>query len=844
MHKLFALFLVSALSYAYQPANRPYDIQNYRLNFETDPAQEVKELRIQTEITGKATGPLMKLVLDAVDLKVHSVKSFPIGRPLSFDISKPRLLTIQLEKNLKKGEKFHFVVDATAPVRSSHDGLFRVTDPDDANRGNLYFTMFEPEEARGVFPCNDEPYDKATTEVIARVPKDFTVISNGKKVSDRAVKKNAQWHEIHWQMQKPHSTYLVSFSIGKFSHLTQKEGKHEVSMWASSGKIDRAKYALETTRHSLRFFEKYLGTRYPWSKYATVGIPTYLWGGMENTSSTHMNQERTLLNDPKSAFEKKRITGLAAHELAHQWFGNYVTMKWWDDVWLNEAFASFMGTLAEKDQFKSEESEISFVTHLWDSYFREEDGPRSHPIVDTQFTSANDGFDSTNYTKGEAVLRTLRFYMGEDKFRKGLKLYLSKFALSTASNADFFKVMSEAAGEDLSSFRESWLLKRGYPVVIYDGRWGVNQYQFHISQRPNHAEDSHLFNFKIPVVFHRNSPPAYQTKMTIHMKEADKNIAVTLPAAPEWVNVNEGGVVLADVKMTAMNEDSLARQTLEDPDPFSRVWANYQLLAPLLKGEGISSSAERIILKSLMEDKSPYVRIATLQGIQRMKTPQVPDILGHGILELTRSALEETYESTPEFKKDSHGGSAWRSELVGTLGRVKQKEVLPILTQILTTSTSRLDDLDKAAKAIAMSGNENSLSLLKQAMEIHGGKGYKQRYVIFMAYGALANPQAANEIEKLAETATSDVMGKIGGVIDDNQTLKNSKEWASFIQMFVVKNGRFGDEVKARLLQTIEDVKTAPVQEALKNISEEAASNRLKDLAKKILTKNFSSSNL
>lgn len=838
---LSVVHVLSTLALAYAPANRPYDVQNYRLSFEMDLRTEIKELRIQTEISGKATQALSKLELDAVGLKIHSVKSLPSGKSLPFDASSPKVLSVQVG-DVKKGGRFRFVVDATAPVRSSHDGLFRVTDPDDAGRGHLYFTMFEPEEARTVFPCNDEPYDKATTEVIARVPKDFTVVSNGRKVRDAAVKnKREPWHEIHWQMVKPHSTYPVSFSVGKFSSIAGREGKTEVSLWASRQKIDRAKYALESTRHSLRFFEKYLGTPYMWPKYATIGIPTYLWGGMENTSATHMNQERTLLNDPTSAFEKKRITGLAAHELAHQWFGDYVTMKWWDDLWLNEAFASFMATLAEKEKFQTDEAEIAFVTDLWDDYFKEENGPRSHPIVDKELSGAGDAFDSTNYTKGEAVLRTLRFHVGEDKFRKGLKLYLSKHGFSNANNADFFQAMSQASGEDLSEFRGSWLLKRGYPVVNYDGKWEGTKYTFHIAQRPNHSTDSHLFTFRIPVVFHRTAPPAYEKRVTIEMgKVGDKTLKLDLPAEPEWINVNEGGVVLASVSMTERDENVLARQLLEDTDPFSRVWASYQLFAPLTKDENISTTAEKILLKSLREEKTPYVRIATLQGLQKMKARHLPEILGNGVLELAKLSLDSKYESSPRYKTDPHGETQWRSELIGTLGKVNHADVMPLLVKILTNPSVRLDDLDKGTQAVAMSGSEKALPLLKQTLEIHGGKGYKQRFLVFMAYGSLANPKATSEIAKLSETTTPDVMGRIGWVIGDNQTLKTSEEWASFLGSFVVKNKRFSDEVKARLLHTIEDVKTSPVEEALKTIAEHSESERLKELANKILTKNFS----
>ena len=351
-----------------------------------------------------------------------------------FDTSSPERLTIHLPQPLKAGERATIAIDYSGKIHSEHEGLFKVRDPEEPARGPLLFTQFESTSARAFFPCDDEPYNKATTEVTATVPARYDVVSNGVLVRDRKLKHGGgHWHEVHWRLDQRQSTYLVSLAIAPFKKIWDKANGTEVSIYVGESKVPRAHFALQTTEKALAYFNEYLGVRYPWPKYAQVGIPTFFWGGMENTSATHMNQERFLLNDSSSEFEKGGITGLVAHELAHQWFGDYVTMKWWDDVWLNESFATLMGTRATRHIFGNEEADIGNLLGVWDSYFRQEDGPRSHPIVNKTFDSSDEGFDAISYEKGANVLRMLSFYLGEEKFRKGLGVYLKAHAFGIAT---------------------------------------------------------------------------------------------------------------------------------------------------------------------------------------------------------------------------------------------------------------------------------------------------------------------------------------------------------------------------------------------------------------------------
>ena len=830
---------------AFLPLQRPYDVQHYKVALEIDPSTDPQDFAATVEIKGKSTGSIREVALDLEDIQVTKIEwVVPKQAKAKYEVKGNKQLQVQLPKKLKPTEGFALKVTYKGKIQSAHYGLFKVTDPDAPERGPLLFTQFEALAARRFMPCNDEPYDKASTEIIVKVPARYEVLSNGKLAKDVPYKKGSEsWHEVHWLQDKPHSTYLMSLAIAPFAKISEKVDGKEVSIWTSPKKVDRAKYALDVTRQSYLFYERYLGVPYPWEKYATLGIPTFLWGGMENTSSTHMNEERILLNDPNSAYEKKHVLLLAAHELAHQWFGDLVTMKWWDDVWLNESFATLMETLAMKEIQKSDEAEMDIVVDAWDDYFRQEDGPRSHPIVDKGLASADDAFDAINYTKGANVLRMLSFFVGEDKFRAGVKTYLEANALGNATYTDFFSAFENTATEPLKTFRDSWLLQRGYPVITYGGEWNKKDktYRLKISQRPNHVEDSHVFVFRLPVAFHRSAEPAYSSESVILMEKGNQEITVTLPAEPEWVSLNQRSVVLAKITPSVPNSRVLTLQLQKDTDPFSRLWAAYEFMGPLLEGKEISNTAEAALAKSLAEDPSPYFRNSVLDGFKRMKARWLPQKLGTAVYELSRKALEPDPDTVALYKSDPHGWSQWRSKLIGTLGKVDRKEVLPLLALVLGREGLALDDLGEASTAVAALGDEKSAEVLRTALKIHAKRGYRYQFSVQYAFGAYESPNAANEIRELSKTAGSDLMGRIGRVVRNNQTLRLSPEWSIFLREFALENARFGDEVKTRLLDTIEDVKTPQIKDLLEALSKQSSSERIRESAKKILGKNYSS---
>lgn len=833
---LFSCIAANFAESAFSPKNRPLDVKNYRIALRLDPETNPDRFEAEVEIQFKPTQSLSEVEWDQEDLTLHEARLETAAAALVTE-SHPDRFVLKFPQELPAEKMATVTMRYAGKIGTAHEGFFKVSDPDEKLRGPLFFTHFEPLAARKFFPGNDEPYDKATTEMIVTVPADYEALSNGKVVSTKAFQEGTRrWKTVHWRLDKPHSTYLVSLAVGRFSKVARRHHGREISIWVGATKVDKARYALNAIAKSMDFFESFVGVKYPWSKYATVTIPTFVWGGMENTTSTHQNQERTLLNDPMSESEKGGITALSSHELAHQWFGNFATLKWWDDLWLNETFATYLDVQAFNHAFQSDEGDIGQVLATWDGYFRQENGPRSHPIVDKQLDSARDAFDTISYTKGQNVLRMLEFYVGKSNLQAGMKRYLERFAFSNATYRDFFQCVAEASGENLDRFRDTWLLQRGYPILSYSGAWNAadKTYRFELKQRSNHESDTSVFAFRIPVVFHRQAKPAFTRIAVLNVATAQTTRAEKLPAEPEWVSVNPGSVVLGKVMQAVRDEGLLAQQARRDPDSLARIRAAYDLLEPMLEGTGSPSAlAETTAVEVLQADPSPFVRMAILSAADRMKTRWLPKGLSASVLKLA-----ENPESGKGFSPRAR--RLWRASLLRALGKVPGEASLGIVVKALGWPDLPLDDLGAAAASAAAHGTDKSISALRRAVMVHSPRGYRYRYASEIAFGAYESPKAAQEVSAILARCGSDLAGRIGRVVRDNQTLKNSPEWAEFLSEFILKDTRHGDEVKARLLQTIEEVKTSPVQGLLKTISDRSTSPRLQGLARKILEKNYS----
>ncbi|MBI4063735.1 MAG: hypothetical protein HY401_05485 [Elusimicrobia bacterium] len=837
---LIGAIMSTSASAAFLPKNRPYDASHYAINMRLDAAAGRFTASVKIDLTLAQAAAVIEL--DAEELEIQKARL--AGKELKFDYKAPSgPLTIYLSGIQPAGKKITLEVDYTGRSTSRHEGFFKVVDPGDPERLPLFFTHFEALSARKVFPCNDEPYDKATTEVIVEVDSRYQILSNGRKLSDESIESQdgALWRRVRWLQEKPHSTYLVNIAAGQFGALEAFVEGVPVQIYTSPKKVKEAQFSLEVIKKSFVFLKNFYGVAYPWDHYAMVGIPGFAWGGMENTTLTSMRESAVIIEDASAEIQKFRIASVVTHELAHQWFGDLVTMKWWDDLWLNEAFASYMETLATGDFFGHEYADVASAMDTWEDYYRQEDGPRSHPIVSKELPTPDDAFDSTNYTKGERVLRMLDFYIGRDNFRKGLNIYLTRYALGNASYQDFFRAMEEASGASLQSFVDGWLVNRGYPVVTVDERWDEARKTMvvRVSQRSNHAAESTLFHFKLPVVFHRLGAPAYSRESVILINSPQTNFEIQLPAKPEWVTWNPGFAAL--IKLTRQNgaEGQWALQAKNDPDPVARIQALFELLGSWVDRNAadlnpLTEAATKTLSEILTGDPSPYVRQAVLDKLLDSKWTRFPN-------DLARPTLDLAQNPQGLRNNDLQGTVLVRSRALAFLGKTSYEPGRVYAARMLQDRSLGLDLLSGVASAMAGYSDQQAVESLREALALHGPRGYPFRRTVLLAFGLVQNPDVVLELSRIAKSpdANNEIIGGIFNRLQDNRVLKNSSKTAEFIKNFILEKDGFSDEMKSRALEVLEESKSQEIRPALETIVKDSSSQRLRALAQNILKKNF-----
>jgi aminopeptidase N len=356
-------------------------------------------------------------------------------------------------------------IDFSHAYSATGNGLHRFQDPVD---GGVYtYTNFEPYNANRMFPCFDQPDLKASFELTVETPADWQVISN---TSERERTREAGRATWRFPPSARFSTYLFALHAGPYASWSGDAGGIPMRLFARAsigGYVDHAEW-LEVTRQGLGFFPGYFGHPYPFAKYDQVIVPEFNSGAMENVAAVTFS-ERFVSRSKITEDEKRDRADVILHEMAHMWFGNLVTMRWWNGLWLNESFATWAAARAIEGATRFDGSwQAFFGTKQW-AYWEDQlvtTHPIEVPVPDTDQAFAI--FDGITYGKGASVLKQLAFFLGEEAFRAGLRVYFQRHAFGNTELADFMAAMSEASGQDLSAWQQVWLETPGVNRVEVD----------------------------------------------------------------------------------------------------------------------------------------------------------------------------------------------------------------------------------------------------------------------------------------------------------------------------------------------------------------------------------------
>jgi puromycin-sensitive aminopeptidase len=614
--------------------------------------------------------PVREFILNAAELEIHRVSlrrsdgkvlvgSVRLDREneqatLSFaEIVPPGRCKLQIQFSGILNDKLH--------------GFYRSTYKDAEGRDKpLASTQFESTDARRAFPCWDEPAFKAVFQVTLVVDKELTAISNARTMRETVLPETGKKEVVFADSMKM-STYLAAFIVGEFEATEPvMVGDTPLRVWAVPGKLHLARFALEIGKASLEHFSRYYGIPYPGDKLDLIAIPDFASGAMENLGAITFRETALLVDSERATrAELERVADVVAHENAHMWFGDLVTMKWWNGLWLNEAFATFMEMLAV-DAWKPE-------WRRWDSFTvsraaaMQVDGlgstrPIEFPVAKPE--EAAGMFDVLTYEKGASVLRMLEQYLGAEPFRDGIRLYLQRHKYANAETTDLWDALEDSTKQPVRALMDTWIFQPGYPLICVErsGR------EVRFSQRifrylQDGTEPRGVWHAPIFLSAGTRSGVVQQSFL---LTEREQNIE--LPEKAEWVIVNAGGHGFYRVRYSGELLDALKARWRERLSAVERFGVVNDTWAATMAG--LTSLSEYLDLIELArEDNDVNVWTAVIGSCHHL----------HRILDDAQCApLEERLRRlfTPAVERfgwsvkpgESPLESQLRGDLIGALG--------------------------------------------------------------------------------------------------------------------------------------------------------------------------------
>ncbi|KAK6530013.1 Aminopeptidase 2 mitochondrial, variant 2 [Orbilia ellipsospora] len=376
--------------------------------------------------------------------------------------------TFDFGHKLQEGSKYQITIKFVGTLNDNMSGFYRSSYKDkDGNTKYLATTQMEPTDCRKAFPCFDEPALKAKFQINLIADKNLTCLSNMNEEGEPTILENGK--ALHKFANSPlMSTYLVAFIVGDLRYIETNDFRIPVRVYATPGSEHLGKFSLDLAAKTLKFYEETFDCPYPLPKMDMVAIPDFSAGAMENWGLVTYRLVDLLFDETTSgASTKQRVAEVVQHELAHQWFGNFVTMDFWDGLWLNEGFATWMSWYSCNVFYPEWKVWESYVADNLQSALSLDSLRSSHPIEVPvkKIAEINQIFDAISYSKGSCVLRMVSQYIGEETFMKGIRAYLKRHAYGNTVTQDLWNALSEASGKDISGMMDVWTRQIGHPVV-------------------------------------------------------------------------------------------------------------------------------------------------------------------------------------------------------------------------------------------------------------------------------------------------------------------------------------------------------------------------------------------
>ncbi len=455
------------------PTQLPRGVQPVHYAVAIEPHADKLSFDGQVTVDVRVERPTSSITLNAEGMTFSSVKLLPasgkgaaVAAKVAVD-AKAQTATFSFDKTIAPGS-YQLAMDYTGTIGTQANGLFAIDYPTASGNKRALFTQFENSDARRFIPSWDEPNYKATFDLTVTVPADQMAVSNMPVAAKSALGNGLE--KVTFQTTPKMSTYLLFFGLGDFDRATTTSDGTEIGVVMQKGKEAQAQFALDSAKAILHDYNRYFGIKYPLPKLDNIAAPgsSQFFSAMENWGAI-FTFEYAMLLDPaySTQGDKQNVFSTAAHEMAHQWFGDLVTMRWWDNLWLNEGFASWMEARETEKQHPEWNTALGAV-RVREGAMSVDAAASTHPVVQKIATveQASQAFDTITYSKGEAVIRMLEAYMGPEAWRQGVHNYLQAHAYGNAVSDDLWHAMDGVAGgKPITRVAHDFTLQPGVPLI-------------------------------------------------------------------------------------------------------------------------------------------------------------------------------------------------------------------------------------------------------------------------------------------------------------------------------------------------------------------------------------------
>ena len=684
-----------------------FDTRHIALDLHFDWSKE-QLLGRETLVFAPLVPNLQTIKLDAANITPTAValmgKSSTATANLQFvtDAAKEKV-TITLDRAYQPADELSLIIDyhTNGPQDPSRQGLvgvglkFLKPGPDDPSRPKQIWSQGESEYNHYWFLCYDHPNDFFTSEITATVEKPLQVISNGRLLETKENQDGTR--TFHWKIDQPHASYLTSIVVGEYTAVSGEYAGIPITTYAYPKEAAEAKITVARLPEMVKFFSEKTGLKYPYPKYAQTTAHDF-GGGMENISAT--TQTDNMIHDARTELDQT-TDSLQSHELAHQWFGDYVTCRDWSDIWLNESFATYFQAMWDEYKLGRDDFLYSDIKANQDSYFATWKQGNRRPIVTKNYRDPDAVFDTYAYPRGGAVLHMLRKSLGEENWWRAINYYLKKYANQPVETEQFRVAIEEATGQSVDWFFDEWLYRMGHPIFEVTQRYDEPTKSLVLTVRQKQTKDPdsqypQVELFQTPVEIEIGTAGNTRIERVRIEPKQEQTFTFKVDSQPLLVNFDYQGTLIKELDFKK-SKTELTYQVEHDQDVVGRIWALNELNAQRKQANVASADNDAIlqtIAKTATSDKFWATRL-------------------EAVIALAEAAGEPGRKALLAATKDRD--SRVRAKAIGSLAASKDPQLATVYREALNDQSYGV--IKAAAVALGQTKDPSAFATLVQLID-------------------------------------------------------------------------------------------------------------------------------